>query len=179
MPTAGLKTPLIPLPLRISDLLLLNDFRCFSDSPSQRFPQGTNLSFDVAAFSGDMQGMTVVLGCCPGAVQMVSDIFLAESSPHGTKHFLSQHPSPSTASFLQSAAVCGMGQEPLRLSEPNHTRRFISTVSFQLLTRPTFHRLGILSGFRSCLLALSSLRPPPISLLRADFESSFQRDYFA
>lgn len=58
IPTAGLKTPLISLLVGISDLLLpFNGSQCFSDTPGWRSPLGTDLPFDLAAFTehgGDM-----------------------------------------------------------------------------------------------------------------------------
>lgn len=139
MPTAGLKTPLISLPSEISNLLLpFNGSRCFSDSPGWRSSLGTDLSFDLAAFSGhdgDTQGRTVVLGNLPWCCT------------DGTRHFLSWHLPPRTAGFRQAAAFHGMEYEPQRLSEPNRTRHFLSAVSFQFLIEPTFDRFGILSVF--------------------------------
>lgn len=139
IPTAGLKTPLISLLVGISDLLLpFNGSQCFSDTPGWRSPLGTDLPFDLPAFTehgGDVQGRTMPLGnlpwCCTDS----------------TRHFLSWHLPLSTAGFLQATAFCGMEYEPQRLSEPNLTRHFISAISFQFLIKPTFDRFGILSVF--------------------------------
>lgn len=64
-----------------------------------------------------------------------------------------------------------MEYELHRLSEPNHTQHFRSTIPFQFLREPTFETCGILRGFGSCLLSSSSHLPPPCSILGADLQS--------
>lgn len=106
---------------------------------------------------GDEQGRMVPLGNLPWCCT------------DGTRRFLSWQLPPSTAGFLQAAACCGMEYEPHRLSEPNHTQHFRSTIQF--LREPTFETCGILSGFGSCLLPSYSRLPPPCSILGADLQS--------